>query len=116
MAVPSIATFYKSSSQCQLFNNSINQNANMSYEMNAVTMITILGTRYPLGSSNRDFIHSSTTSTSSSSTTSSSSSTSTSTSSTTTTSSSTSSSSTSSSTSSSSTSASTTTSTEAPRG
>ena len=45
-----VATFYKSNSQCQLFNDSINQNANISYEMNVVTMIAILGTRYPLGS------------------------------------------------------------------
>ncbi|CAF1147984.1 unnamed protein product [Adineta ricciae] len=40
-------TFHKSNLQCQLFDNLINQNANMSYEMNAVTMISIFGTRYP---------------------------------------------------------------------
>ncbi|CAF1511232.1 unnamed protein product [Adineta ricciae] len=41
-------TFYRTNFQCQLFNNSLNQNGNMSYEMNVVTMITIVGTRYPL--------------------------------------------------------------------
>ncbi|CAF1514635.1 unnamed protein product [Adineta ricciae] len=41
------ATFYKSNSQCQLFNDSLNENGNMSDEMNAITMITIIATRYP---------------------------------------------------------------------
>ncbi|CAF1348888.1 unnamed protein product [Adineta steineri] len=39
-------TFYQSNLQCQLFNNSINQNMNMSSQINVVTMITIFGTRY----------------------------------------------------------------------
>jgi hypothetical protein len=43
------ATFNKSTSNCQLFNDSLNQNGNMTNEINVVTMITIFGTRYPPG-------------------------------------------------------------------
>ncbi|CAF0882850.1 unnamed protein product [Adineta ricciae] len=66
------ATFYQSNLQCQLFNTSIKQNTNMSFEMNAVTMITVFRTRYPY-----DLITFSATSTSSTSSSSTSSSTST---------------------------------------
>ena len=43
------AIYYESTSVCQLFDSTINQNGNMSYNINAVTMIIIPGTRVPSG-------------------------------------------------------------------
>ncbi|CAF1420344.1 unnamed protein product, partial [Adineta ricciae] len=40
-------TYRSVSLNCQLFDNSINQNGNMSFEMNVVTMSVILGTKFP---------------------------------------------------------------------
>ncbi|CAF1420805.1 unnamed protein product [Adineta steineri] len=45
------ATFYRSSSNCELFANVSNQNGNLSANMDTVTMIAIDGTRMPLESS-----------------------------------------------------------------
>ncbi|CAF4132309.1 unnamed protein product [Adineta steineri] len=42
------ATFYRSSSNCELFANVSNQNGNLSANMDTVTMIVIDGTRIPL--------------------------------------------------------------------
>ena len=43
------ATYYQSTSVCQVFDNTINQNGNMSDSINTVTMIIIPGTRFPSG-------------------------------------------------------------------
>ena len=52
MQVPcEAATYYQPASSCQLYNSSINQNGNLSYHMNAMTMMVIAGTRFPPGQS-----------------------------------------------------------------
>ena len=42
-------TYYQPASNCQLHDSTINQNGNMSYNVNTVTIIIITGTRFPPG-------------------------------------------------------------------
>ena len=43
------ATYYQPASNCQLHDSTINQNGNMSYNGDSVTMVVISGTRFPSG-------------------------------------------------------------------
>ncbi|CAF1085638.1 unnamed protein product [Adineta steineri] len=41
------ATFYRSTSDCQLFDNMLNQNGNMLTDVDAISMNVVIGTRFP---------------------------------------------------------------------
>ncbi|CAF4318596.1 unnamed protein product [Adineta steineri] len=43
------ATFYRSTLNCQLFDNILNQNGNMLADVDAISMNVITGTRFPSG-------------------------------------------------------------------